>query len=51
VPQLAFDAPRWSRSGGSKPQQRMAEKAVAKKAWSDALVEAFIKAGGGLPGK
>lgn len=29
--------------------QRMAEKAVAMRAWSDALVEAFIKAGGTLP--
>jgi hypothetical protein len=31
--------------------QRMSEKAVAMRAWSDALVEAFIKAGGALPGK
>ena len=31
--------------------QRMAEKAVAMKAWSDALVAAFLKAGGTLPGK
>jgi hypothetical protein len=31
--------------------QRMAEKAVAMKAWSDALVKAFKKAGGKLPGK
>jgi hypothetical protein len=31
--------------------QRMAEKAVAMRAWSDALVEAFIKAGGTLPVK
>lgn len=31
--------------------QRMVEKAVAMKAWSNALVEAFLKAGGTLPGK
>jgi hypothetical protein len=30
--------------------QRMAEKAVAMQAWSDALIEAFLKAGGKLPG-
>ena len=31
--------------------QRLVEKAVAMKAWSNALVEAFLKAGGTLPGK
>jgi hypothetical protein len=29
--------------------QRMEEKAVAMRAWSDALIEAFLKAGGTMP--